>query len=134
MNENQLEQLLQAIRTLQDLGKVAYFNKGVYNSETTYEINDVVSYSGSSYVSMVNENRGNLPTNINYWNVVAETGKTGETGKPFEIEKTNASIEAMVADYDNMNVNDYVMIQGNIEEEENATLWTKTETEVSPYK
>jgi len=134
MNENTIEQLLQAINTLQDLGKVAYFNKGAYNSETTYELNDVVTYGGGSYVSMVNENRGNLPTNITYWNVVAEKGNTGETGKPFVIEKTYASIEDMVADYDNMNVNDYVMIQGNVEEEENATLWTKTETEASPYK
>lgn len=120
--------------TIQDLGKVAYFNKGAYNSEITYEINDVVSYNGSSYVSLGNENRGNLPTNTNYWSVVAEKGEKGDTGKPFVIEKTYTSIEDMVDDYDNMNVNDYVMIQGNIEEEENATLWTKTDVEVSPYK
>ncbi len=120
--------------TVQDLGKVAYFNKGVYNSETTYEINDVVSYDGSSYVSLVNNNRGNLPTNTAFWSIVASKGEKGDTGKPFVIEKTYESIEDMVDDYDNMNVNDYVMIQGNIEEEENATLWTKTDTEVSPYK
>lgn len=120
--------------TIQDLGKVAYFNKGAYNSETTYEINDVVSYNGSSYVSLGNGNRGNLPTNATYWSVVASKGDKGDTGKPFVIEKTYQTIEAMVADYDNMNVNDYVMISGNIEEQENATLWTKTETQVSPYK
>ena len=120
--------------TIQDLGKVAYFNKGMYNSETNYEINDVVSYNGSSYVSLLNNNQGNLPTNATYWSVVALKGDKGDTGKPFVIEKTYESIEDMVADYDNMQVNDYVMIQGNIEEEENATLWTKTETEVSPYK
>lgn len=120
--------------TIQDLGKVAYFNKGVYNSETSYEINDVVSYNGSSYVSLGNNNQGNLPTNATYWSVVALKGEKGDTGKPFVIEKTYETIEDMVADYDNMNVNDYVMIQGSIEDEENATLWTKTETEVSPYK
>ena len=120
--------------TIQDLGKVAYLNKGMYNSETDYEINDVVSYNGSSYVSKTNENRGNLPTNSVYWSVVALKGDKGDTGKPFVIEKTYVTIEAMVADYDNMNVNDYVMISGNIEEEQNATLWTKTENEVSPYK
>lgn len=120
--------------TIQDLGKVAYLNKGVYNSETTYEINDVVSFNGSSYVSKTNENRGNLPTNTIYWSIVASKGDKGETGKPFVIEKTYMTIEAMVADYDNMNINDYVMISGNIEEEQNATLWTKTANEVSPYK
>lgn len=120
--------------TIQDLGKVAYLNKGTYNSETTYEINDVVTYNGSSYVSMVNNNKGNLPTNISYWNIVALKGDKGDTGKPFVIEKTYESIEDMVDDYDNMEINDYVMVSGDIEEEENATLWTKTETEVSPYK
>lgn len=119
---------------VQVLGKVAYFNKGAYNSQTNYEINDVVSYNGSSYVSLNDNNQGNLPTNTNYWSVVAEKGDKGDTGKPFVIEKTYSSIESMVADYDNMNVNDYVMIQGSIEEQENATLWTKREVEVSPYK
>lgn len=119
---------------VQVLGKVAYFNKGAYNSQTNYEINDVVSYNGSSYVSLNDNNQGNLPTNTNYWSVVAEKGDKGDTGKPFVIEKTYSSIESMVADYDNMNVNDYVMIQGSIEEQENATLWTKREAEVSPYK
>lgn len=119
---------------VQVLGKVAYFNKGAYNSETNYEINDVVSYNGSSYVSLNDNNQGNLPTNTNYWSVVAEKGDKGDTGKPFVIEKTYSTIESMVADYDNMNVNDYVMIQGSIEEQENATLWTKREVEVSPYK
>ena len=119
---------------VQVLGKVAYFNKGAYNSQTNYEINDVVSYNGSSYVSLNDNNQGNLPTNTNYWSVVAEKGDKGDTGKPFVIEKTYSTIESMVADYNNMNVNDYVMIQGSIEEQENATLWTKREVEVSPYK
>lgn len=134
MNDNQLQQLLQAINTLQDLGKVAYFNKGAYNSETTYEINDVVTYQGSSYVSLGNNNQGNLPTNATYWSVVALKGDKGDTGKPFVIEKTYISIQEMVADYDNMNVNDYVMISGSIEDEQNATLWTKTETPAPTYK
>jgi len=119
---------------VQVLGKVAYFNKGAYNSQKNYEINDVVSYNGSSYVSLNDNNQGNLPTNTNYWSVVAEKGDKGDTGKPFVIEKTYSTIESMVADYNNMNVNDYVMIQGSIEEQENATLWTKREVEVSPYK
>lgn len=134
MNDNQLQQLLQAINTLQDLGKVAYFNKGTYNSETTYEINDVVTYQGSSYVSLGNNNQGNLPTNATYWSVVALKGDKGDTGNPFVIEKTYISIQEMVADYDNMNVNDYVMISGSIEDEQNATLWTKRETPAPTYK
>lgn len=59
--------------TIQDLGKVAYLNKGNYDENTNYEINDVVSYNGSSYVSLVNDNKGNIPTNINFWSVVAQS-------------------------------------------------------------
>jgi len=40
----------------------------------------------------------------------------------------------MIADYDNMQINDYVMISGNIEEEDNATLWVKTEQEDPDYR
>ena len=40
----------------------------------------------------------------------------------------------MIADYDNMNINDYVMISGNIEEEDNAKLFVKTEVEDPTYK
>lgn len=59
--------------TIQDLGKVAYLNKGNYDGNTNYEINDVVSYKGSSYVSLVNDNKGNIPTNTNFWSVVAQS-------------------------------------------------------------
>lgn len=59
--------------TIQDLGKVAYLNKGNYDENTNYEINDVVSYNGSSYVSLVNDNKGNVPTNTNFWSVVAQS-------------------------------------------------------------
>lgn len=59
--------------TIQDLGKVAYLNKGNYDENTNYEINDVVSYKGSSYVSLMNDNKGNIPTDTNFWSVVAQS-------------------------------------------------------------
>ena len=61
-------------------------------------------------------------------------GDPGPQGKPFTIEKTYMSIEDMVADYDNMNINDYVMINGNIENEDNAKLFTKREIEDPIYR
>ena len=64
-----------------DIGKVAYLNKGAYSSETNYEINDVVTYEGSSYVSKGNNNQGNLPTNTTYWDLVAQKGANGEPGQ-----------------------------------------------------
>ncbi len=61
-------------------------------------------------------------------------GEKGDTGAPFTVKKTYATIQAMVADYDNMQLNDYVMISGNVEQEDNAKLFTKTETEDPTYR
>lgn len=58
--------------TIQDLGKVAYVSKGTYNNATEYEINDVVTYNGSSYVSLSNHNVGHIPTDTNYWQLIAQ--------------------------------------------------------------
>ena len=61
-------------------------------------------------------------------------GPVGPQGEAFQIKKTYSTIQAMVADYDNMQIGDYVMISGDIETQENATLWQKTETEDPTYK
>lgn len=56
-----------------DLGRLRFFFRGAYNAGTTYEINDVVTYGGSSYVYIFATNAsGNLPTNATYWNKIAE--------------------------------------------------------------
>lgn len=62
------------------------------------------------------------------------TGPVGPQGEAFQIKKTYATIQLMIADYDNMNINDYVMISGNIEQEDNAKLFVKTEVEDPTYK
>jgi len=61
-------------------------------------------------------------------------GQPGPQGEAFQIKKTYATTQLMIADYDNMNINDYVMISGDIETQENATLWVKTETEDPTYR
>lgn len=61
-------------------------------------------------------------------------GVQGPQGEPFIIKKTYSTIQAMVADYDNMEINDYVMISGNVETEDNAKLFTKTEVEDPVYR
>ena len=61
-------------------------------------------------------------------------GPIGPQGEAFKIKKTYATVELMVADYDNMQINDYVMISGNVEQQDNATLWVKTEQEDPTYK
>ena len=61
-------------------------------------------------------------------------GPPGPQGDAFTIKKTYSTIPLMVADYDNMEINDYVMIDGDIERSDNATLWVKQEEEDPTYK
>ena len=62
-------------------------------------------------------------------NIRGPQGIQGPQGEAFKIKKTYSSIEAMQADFDNMEVGDYVMIVSSVELEDNAKLYTKTETE-----
>ena len=67
-------------------------------------------------------------------NIQGPRGPVGPQGNPFQVKKTYATIDLMIADYDNMELNDYVMISGNIEEEDNAKLFVKTEQEDPVYR
>lgn len=49
---------------------------GAYAAETTYAINDAVSYNGSSYICKL-ESTGNLPTDTTYWDLMAQKGSDG---------------------------------------------------------
>ena len=56
-----------------DLGRLRFYHQGAYNNGTTYEINDVVTYGGKSYVYVNTTNAsGNLPTNATYWSQMAD--------------------------------------------------------------
>lgn len=63
----------------QNLGRVAMVSKGEYSSATSYEKLDIVTYEGSSYVCK-KDSIGNLPTNAEYFDVLAEKGTKGENG------------------------------------------------------
>lgn len=53
--------------------------KGAYNPATTYQVFDVVYYSGSSYVA-IQITTNHLPTDEIYWSLVAAKGDTGAAG------------------------------------------------------
>jgi hypothetical protein len=53
--------------------------RGAYASGTAYGINDAVSYQGSSYICIA-PTTGNVPTNVSFWNILAQSGFTGYTG------------------------------------------------------
>ena len=59
-----------------NLGNIKFNWKGAYAGGTAYVVDDVVSYSGSTYVCKL-ASTGNLPTNGTYWDVMAQKGTDG---------------------------------------------------------
>lgn len=51
--------------------------------------------------------------------------RNGEQGEPFTIKKTYSSVAEMNADFNNMQLGDYVMIASTVEVEDNAKLYTR---------
>lgn len=86
-----------------------------------------VSESGD--LSWSNNKNLTNPETVNIKGPKGDPGKQGEQGTPFRIIKTYPNVEAMQADFDNMQVGDYVMITSSVELEDNAKLYCKTETE-----
>ena len=62
------------------VGIVGLEFKGDYEPTARYTKGDVVKYNGSSYACIVDEVTGNLPTDENYWQLMAEKGDTGSQG------------------------------------------------------
>ena len=59
-----------------NLGNIKFNWKGAYAGGTAYLIDDVVSYSGSSYICKL-ASTGNLPTNATYWEQMSAAGTDG---------------------------------------------------------
>jgi hypothetical protein len=54
---------------------------GLFNSGTSYNVNDVATYNGSTYVATVANQGGNTPDqNTADWTLMAQAGATGPTG------------------------------------------------------
>ena len=92
-------------------------------------------FNGATYLPNV-DTEGNITwtndkglENPSSQNIRGPQGIQGPQGEAFKIKKTYSSIEAMQADFDNMEVGDYAMIVTSIELEDNAKLYSRTETE-----
>ena len=59
-----------------NLGNIKFNWKGAYAGGTAYVVDDVVSYSGSSYICKL-ASTGNLPTNGTYWDQMSSAGTNG---------------------------------------------------------
>lgn len=59
-----------------NLGSIKFKWQGAYAGGTSYTIDDVVSYNGSSYICKL-ASTGNLPTNTTYWDQMSSAGTNG---------------------------------------------------------
>src|SRR5271170_3437936 len=81
--------------------------QGAYAAGVSYAVHDVVSFAGSSYVSLVNENEANTPGVTTQWAVLAQGGTGGSgSGVGVRYQGTYASTA-------NYGLNDIVSFQGS---------------------
>ena len=59
-----------------NLGNIKFNWQGAYAGGSSYNIDDVVSYNGSSYICKL-ASTGNLPTNTTYWDQMSSAGTDG---------------------------------------------------------
>jgi hypothetical protein len=65
---------------------------GVWSATTTYKVDNIVSFNGSSYVSLVGSNLNNSPdVSPSQWQVLAAQGPAGATGASGSVGPTGAT-------------------------------------------
>lgn len=78
-----------------NLGRVLPIFKRDWNPTVSYAKMDIVYYSGNSYVALA-PNSGTVPTNTEYWQIIAARGVDGDAGAGADIKivtNTNTYID-----------------------------------------
>ena len=105
--------------SIYNLGRVVPIFKGDYNNNNEYKYLDVVLYNGSSYVVVKDSTTGNLPTDTEYWAMVAQAG----TLSPEQI----ADIEQQIIEY--VQSQGYVIDSNYVHTDNNFTTADKNKLE-----
>lgn len=131
---NEIDEALTEINEIKDYAT----EQADYAKETSDTLNlklEKGELDGATFVPNLDE-EGNLSWSNNKnlenpqtQNIRGPQGVMGPQGEAFKIKKTYSSKEEMLADFENMEIGDYVMITSNIEVEDNAKLYSKGETE-----
>ena len=109
-------------------GRVLLMPKGDYDPNTTYEMLDIVSYNGSSYIAK-GTTTGNLPTNTTYWQLSAYGGQasnlagnfapletTDYASRPYQVDEIFVDKDSqLVVATDAINIGDEIEIGSNCE-------------------
>lgn len=94
------------------LGKVAVTPKGEWNGTTAYEKLDVVSYGGSSYLSVRDVPAGTSLSNTNYWMLLAQKGDTGNAIASIEKTATSGLTDTYTITFTNGNTTTFTVTNG----------------------
>ena len=109
-------------------GRVLILPKGTFNASTAYEMLDFVSYQGSTYVAKKGT-QGNLPTNSEYWQLMALGSSATNSNANFATIETSAisAHEYSIGEYlvnvdgtlcivtDDIDIGDQIIIGSNVE-------------------
>lgn len=115
----------------QILGKVVIINKGEYNSSNTYEILDVVSYKGSSYLSKI-DNNTSVPTDNEKWQLIAKKGDMYEVTEE-DLQTIAKQITDDANSIFNTNVDSKTNNFNDNAEEKLSTFNTNASTKLNDY-
>ena len=131
---NEIDEALTEINEIKDYAT----EQADYAKETSDTLNlklEKGELDGATFVPNLDE-EGNLSWSNNKnlenpqtQNIRGPQGVMGPQGEAFKIKKTYSSKDEMLADFENMEIGDYVMITSNIEVEDNAKLYSKGEIE-----
>lgn len=109
-------------------GRVLLIPRGDYDPTATYEMLDIVSYNGSSYIAK-GTTTGNLPTNTTYWQLSAYGGQasnlagnfapletTDYAARPYQVDEIFVDKDSqLVVATDAINIGDEIVIGSNCE-------------------
>ena len=115
----------------QILGKVVITNKDEYNSSNTYEILDVVSYKGSSYLSKI-DNNTSVPTDNEKWQLIAKKGDVYEVTEE-DLQAIAKQITDDANSIFNTNVDSKTNNFNDNAEEKLSTFNTNASTKLNDY-
>lgn len=121
-----------------DIGKVAITPQKDYKSEQTYEWLDVVTYNGASYMCVAEDGcTGIVPTNTDYWQLLADKGHfTEEDKEEFKkavVEESKTEINEHT-DNKKTELNNYTTELEKSLENELDTYETEKEAQLDLYK
>lgn len=94
-----------------------YNELGLYNSGTTYNIDDVVNYGGSSWIALQDAFTAQTPAEGAYWTLLAEKGEQGvsaftNTSATFTQPTQGGSVTVTVGNTEWMGVGEVIFIVG----------------------